>query len=305
MHVTSFVSLWPTREAQDSLLGNPDATLNLWGTSLFDGSGMDAGHVYIRRELPWIVSGYLGAVTVASATVEAGASISLDATNFIVKGNVTAVGSESMPIQIAMTTEGCYASYTYPCRMWLTGSASSQLSHVTISGAYLQASEQHRVQIDHLQTDRLIDLRSPGSSIVDSEIHDVTSHGWAAALWLGADSIRAERVIVRRSRGTTSDAADAKAIAGIAINGSGVQVLNCDVSDNDGNGIQVVSGSNVEIHDCNIELNGGLGVENGATSLVAAQRNWWGDPAGPLGPAGDGVSNNVDYSSFLTSPQAR
>lgn len=45
--------------------------------------------------------------------------------------------------------------------------------------------------------------------------------------------------------------------------------------------------------------NTGVGVNNPAgTANVIAQFNAWGDPAGPTGPAGDGVGANVDSSNF-------
>ncbi len=53
---------------------------------------------------------------------------------------------------------------------------------------------------------------------------------------------------------------------------------------------------------CNLSGNGGLGVQNGGTPDVDARGDWWGDPAGPGGPAGYGASANVDSSNPLASP---
>ena len=35
---------------------------------------------------------------------------------------------------------------------------------------------------------------------------------------------------------------------------------------------------------------------------VTATGNWWGDPNGPFGPHGAGISGPVDYANFLTTP---
>ena len=78
------------------------------------------------------------------------------------------------------------------------------------------------------------------------------------------------------------------------------RVLRCTITDSPYYGIRVLDGAPAEIHECNLERNAGLGVDNFGTATVDARRNWWGDPAGPHGPAGDGVSGNVDASEHLT-----
>ncbi len=55
---------------------------------------------------------------------------------------------------------------------------------------------------------------------------------------------------------------------------------------------------------CSLVENGGLGIasELAAGQSISAQRNWWGDAAGPAGPAGDGASPGVDASLPLPAP---
>jgi hypothetical protein len=55
---------------------------------------------------------------------------------------------------------------------------------------------------------------------------------------------------------------------------------------------------------CILEDNAGLGVSSQlpAGSTLLAQRNWWGDPAGPAGPRGDGASQGVDATMPLNAP---
>jgi hypothetical protein len=52
--------------------------------------------------------------------------------------------------------------------------------------------------------------------------------------------------------------------------------------------------------DCNLERNAGFAINNLAPFTVDARGNWWGDPAGP---AGDGVSGNVDTGNPLPAPR--
>lgn len=74
----------------------------------------------------------------------------------------------------------------------------------------------------------------------------------------------------------------------------------CEVAKNAGFGVETTP--SVTIHACNIMDNGSDGVTSRSGSTVDATNNWWGDPAGPFGPAGDGVGANVTYTPFLTVP---
>jgi hypothetical protein len=62
--------------------------------------------------------------------------------------------------------------------------------------------------------------------------------------------------------------------------------------------------TNVTIGGCSFVYNAGQGVQNGSTgnATVNSQGNWWGDPAGPAGPNGDGASALVDASNPLAAP---
>ena len=83
-----------------------------------------------------------------------------------------------------------------------------------------------------------------------------------------------------------------------------LSIQNCEVANGGNAGIHVLSQfpqTNVTISGCNIFNNAGQGVQNGGSgnATVNAQGNWWGDPAGPNGPNGDGVSAAVDASNPL------
>jgi hypothetical protein len=58
----------------------------------------------------------------------------------------------------------------------------------------------------------------------------------------------------------------------------------------------------MRVRGCNLFGNGGDAINNSFTFTVNAANNWWGDPAGPAGPNGDGVSGNVDAGLPLATP---
>jgi hypothetical protein len=89
------------------------------------------------------------------------------------------------------------------------------------------------------------------------------------------------------------------------IAGPHVRVSDCDVSHSPGDGIVADSADGVVVWDCDIQDNAGVGLRNTAADTVDARHNWWGDPAGPFGPAGDGVAGPVDFEPFRTAPVPR
>ena len=263
-----FREIWPTREAQDSLLGNAKDTLSLWGNG---GDDVVVKPLSLRRDLPWDVY-YRGDAPISGASIsqlaiEPGASLTLR-TRLTAHGSVTAPGTSANPIRIRDVTTNNLGG------LMLTDTGSSVLSHVNFTGFMIGSEEANTVALDHLDSNGWIQLASPGSSISDSRVHDVGFNQFGAGP--GAIHIRA----------------------------SNVQVLRSDVLNNRRDGIQIspeVAGS-VEIHETNL-VNNEFGVRNFALFRVDARRNWWGDPAGPDGPAGDGVSGNVDASEHLTAPR--
>jgi parallel beta-helix repeat protein len=141
-----------------------------------------------------------------------------------------------------------------------------------------------------------------GSRIVNARLDGVqlTSHQHIVL-----DSVHAQRVRLEiggaASRVLNTTVEDGLGPAFLVL--SDVSVSDCIVRNNAFYGIIVYeSATNVTIRNCVFEANRNAGVWNVGPALLDARFNWWGDPAGPLGPDGDGVEGNVDYSSHLTAP---
>lgn len=84
----------------------------------------------------------------------------------------------------------------------------------------------------------------------------------------------------------------------------------CDLRGNGRDGLRINTGTgtaslpSATVTGCILQDNGGLGINSllSAGNSVLAQRNWWGDAAGPAGLRGDGVSAGVDASLPLAAP---
>jgi hypothetical protein len=137
----------------------------------------------------------------------------------------------------------------------------------------------------------LFDRGGPRGSFDQRNIGFTAVSAPAAVIVLGAPGVRLENTIVRNAKSTA-----------IAIDASSVVIDGCEASGSAADGIRVLSGSGVQIHNCNLFGNAGFGLNNLGPSQVDATLNWWGDPAGPYAPNGDGVSGNVLFEPQLIAP---
>jgi hypothetical protein len=95
-----------------------------------------------------------------------------------------------------------------------------------------------------------------------------------------------------------------------SVNGAPPWALqNCDVGQSGGAGIAFSGDGNnpgATVTGCTLAGNKGPGINNkrGSTYSVNARGNWWGDAAGPGGPAGGGLSAGVDSAGALPAAPA-
>ncbi len=168
--------------------------------------------------------------------------------------------------------------------------APSVLSNVRVEGMTLADSAGRPLQLDsaRVTSGGRVALSAAGSRVTASAF-DSAGSVYApdnAALSVGAgDSVRS--TVVRNSRGP-----------GIRIQGPAA-LDSCEVTGSAGDGVVAASAAAVTIHHCNLRDNTGVGARNLSTDTLDARFNWWGDPAGPNGPAGDGVAGLVNWSGAL------
>jgi hypothetical protein len=88
----------------------------------------------------------------------------------------------------------------------------------------------------------------------------------------------------------------------IVLNGDDILLEHCQAMDGMADGVQVLAGAGIRIRACNLQGNAGAGVANAGADVVDARENWWGDPEGPFGPAGDSVIGQVVFTPWRTAP---
>jgi hypothetical protein len=136
-----------------------------------------------------------------------------------------------------------------------------------------------------------IDLLARSGTLISFEDMVVRN----AHLSILAAGTRLERIAVHG--GLMSTVAEA-----LLVGAADVSISDCTVTGSPFDGIRVLIAAGVRVRDCNIHGNAGVGLRNDDAQPVDAVQNWWGDPAGPHGPQGDGVAGPVLYQPFRTAP---
>lgn len=286
LSVTGIARLYPQLADQDSLLGNARDTLLMMGGDL-------RSWAYARQVLPWRVQ---GDIVVESPGILRGQAGSLflfepgtgitaqDGGRVLVRGTHTAR---------ARMTEAVADAGWDGIMLWHAPAEPSKFTNVQIEyvrgDIAIHATDEHVVQIDSAvlrQNYIAAWLASDLSSIRRTRVDTTTST--YAAVGLG-DYTTMESTRVRGSGGD-----------GVLVGLPTAQILSCDVSGSAGHGVHLVNAGTV--HDCNLAGNAGDGVYNESTDPADAENVWWGDAAGPTGTNGDGVSGNVDYTPWRTTP---
>ena len=122
-----FFALWPTPASHATLADNVNKRVSLWGPSF--------GDLYLSRGLDWNLASPLPSPQTASVTLEAGATVHLQA-HVTVNGPFTAVGTEAEPIVIS-SQRGCWGT-NLVCGFTLRDTANARLAHVMLRDAYLR-----------------------------------------------------------------------------------------------------------------------------------------------------------------------
>jgi hypothetical protein len=285
LSVTGIARLYPQLSDQDSLLGNARDTLLMTGGEL-------RSWAYARQVLPWRVQ---GDILVESSGILRGQPGSRFF--FELATGITAVNGGRVLVR-GTATARALMTWAVPgygwdgIMLWHAPTEPSKFTNVQIEHAgaiAIHATDEHVVQIDSAvlrQNYIAAWLVSDLSSIRRSRVDTTTSTYAAVAL---GDYAVMESTRVRGSGGD-----------GVLVGLPTAQILSCDVSGSAGHGVYLYNAGTV--HDCNLAGNGGDGLYNLSPDPADAENNWWGDAAGPTGTNGDGVSGNVDYTPWRTTP---
>jgi hypothetical protein len=254
--------LLPSMEAQERWTGNAEDVIRVYHTG-------SLGDLVVGPRLAWALSSDdMFGPTVTHLTMLPGARFSGGRV-----GRFTAEGTPEHPIAIYGTV--LYGSDAGP----------SRIVHGRLRNVIIRSGETHALEMsDVLAESGYVSLDAPGS--------------------------RLERVFVRGVLDPWPDTFDpvppfprgATPTEALRIGAADVLVSGSEISHSTSDGVRVDVAAGVRVRDSNVRFNGGVGLRNVAAEVVDARDNWWGDPAGPEGPQGNGVSGAVEYEPVRTEP---
>lgn len=272
--------LIPDAAARANLLGNATEGIVVKGP-------FEPGEVVVPGGLPWFIgidprTGTRSFVLPDGLRLEPGAML-IGGHVGVHGARVSAEGAADEPVVLIGVT------------LRVSGEGESALSHLRVENGAIEAWDEHRVSLRHMVAERShIELAAPLSLLARARVTGAvctpTSRHQAAVILAGAGS-RMEHSVVAASE-----------CDGVLVLGPDVELTTCTVSGHEGAGVRVTGGTGLRIRDCNLVENAAPGVLNETTALVDARGNWWGDPAGPDGPDGDGVQGPVDHAEPLGAP---
>lgn len=271
------------------LRGNASDTVHAFSGTTWSAPAAAEGPPILRNGLPVRVNlpcltGFVIAVLMPGAHLEFTGDVCERPAGTASLVRLTVAGTASQPTSI--TGSGHV--------LGLGAADTIRFRHARIRNVLLSVRHQAAV-LEHVTLERAtLDLRAPGSRLSDAAIREggrSTAGGASlAALTLG-EGARVERTAIENAVGD-----------GVHIVGDNVNIADCNVRGSTGHGIHVLLGSGTRVNGCAFVLNGGSGVHNATAGSVDARDSWWGDPLGPFGPAGDGVSGPVDFIPFRLAP---
>jgi hypothetical protein len=281
-------ALLPSLAAHERLLGNQRDTLVVGITT-------SALTPTIRAVLPWRVydgtsAGWLAfnAVFEPGATLAGPDSATWSRTRLIVSAGSQIEGTAAQPITfkgLTLRIAGEVTDTTY-----LRHVRFQEGALLTTGGGHYSALQSPVVLEGVELDDGRLELGSPGSRIDGLRARRGGSDSFATVTLAGAGTI-ARNIQVQDATGV-----------GIALAADAISLSLCQIAGSVSAGVRVLAGVGIRIRECNFQDNAGAGVNNTGDAAVDAVGNWWGDPAGPYGSAGDGVAGAVDYAPWLTAP---
>jgi hypothetical protein len=176
---------------------------------------------------------------------------------------------------------------------------------ISIHGSFLYGGNAGPSRIVHGRLQNVIIRSGEAHALEMSDV--LAENGYVS---LDAPGSRLEQVFVRGVLDPWPDTFDpvppfgpgATPTQALRIAAADVLVSNSEISHSPSDGIRVEVAAGVRVRDSNIRFNGGVGLRNVAAEAVDARDNWWGDPAGPAGPQGNGVAGAVGYEPVRTEP---
>jgi hypothetical protein len=225
------------------------------------------GDLVVGPRLAWALSSEEFGPSVSHLTMLPGARFS--------GGNVgrfTAEGTPEQPVSIHGTI--LYGSEAGP----------SRIVHGRLRSMIIRSGEAHALEMsDVLVENGYVSLDAPGSRLERVFVRGVLDR-WPSYTH-----------VPPFPRGAAPTEA-------VRIGAADVLISSSEISHSPSDGIRVEVATDVRVQNSNIRYNAGVGLRNVAAEAVDARDNWWGDPAGPDGPLGDGVLGAVEYEPFRTSP---
>lgn len=280
-------SIAGSRSAVDRLIGNARDTL------LITVHDLVAAPMTVYRDLPWRLFGSMfgnpPTLVTPTITLEAGASVTIEHHEIRWRvGRMIAAGTEADPVVIAggnldWSRVGDPVRDTVRLTHTILRDVDVGSSSFSRGGVALEmdgvAAHRSRIWIGSGSTGRL------RNSALDSSIIAIRS----------ADAVL-ENVTLR---GSPPDA--------IRVDSGTVTITGCEIRGGEGHALHVseAASAGTSITGCNLAGNAGFGVNNLSPFTVDASGNWWGDPAGPEGPEGDGAAGSVIVQPVRTSPVQR
>jgi hypothetical protein len=176
---------------------------------------------------------------------------------------------------------------------------------ISIHGSFLYGGNAGPSRIVHGRLQNVIIRSGEAHALEMSDV--LAENGYVS---LDAPGSRLERVFVRGVLDPWPDTFDpvppfgpgATPTEALRIAAADVLISNSEISHSPSDGIRVEVAAGVRVRDSNMRFNGGVGLRNVAAEVVDARDNWWGDPAGPEGPQGNGVAGAVGYEPVRTEP---